>query len=289
MARKEVRPLRRSERIAAITNMLTERPHEIVNLTYLSDALGAAKSTLSEDIAIIRETLATTGSGRIQTISGAAGGVRYEPALSRAEMRRIAGGLAADLANPERLLPGGYLYMSDIVAAPRLLFQIGQMFATIFSERRPEAVVTVETRGIPIAMMTARALNVPLAIVRRVSRMSEGTVITMNYVSGSDRRIETMSLSRRAITPGTRVLITDDFMKAGGTARGLVDLMGEFEAEVVGVGVVIETAVPEEKLVQDYTSLVILEAVHEQARRIDARPARWLVDGDEKKATKKPL
>ncbi len=65
-------------------------------------------------------------------------------------------------------------------------------------------------------------------------------------------------------------------MKAGGTARGLVDLMGEFEAEVVGVGVLIETAVPEEKLVDDYTSLVVLEAVRERPKEVVVRPSAWL-------------
>ena len=82
--------------------------------------------------------------------------------------------------------------------------------------------------------MTARALDVPLAIVRRVNRVTEGTVVTTNYVSGSAKRIETMSLSRRALSPGMKVVIIDDFMKAGGSARGLVDLVAEFGAEVAG-------------------------------------------------------
>ena len=53
-----------------------------------------------------------------------------------------------------------------------------------------------------------------------------------------------MSLSRRALSPGMKVVIVDDFMKAGGSARGLVDLVGEFGAEVAGIGVLVETAEP---------------------------------------------
>ncbi|NLY47291.1 MAG: pur operon repressor [Tissierella sp.] len=270
------RALRRSARIAAVTKLLVDRPYQTITLTHLSELLGAAKSTLSEDIAIIRETFARLELGRVETIAGAAGGVRYAPLLSGAQMRAVVGGLVEALSDPERILPGGFLYVNDIVAAPQLLAQIGELFATRFYDREPDVVVTVETRGIPIAMMTARALNVPLAIVRRSRRLGDGTVVTMNYVSGSAQRIETMSLSRRAVPAGSRVLIIDDFMKAGGTARGLVDLMGEFDAEVAGIGVLIETAAPEEKLVDDYTSLVVLEAVRERPREVVVRPSAWL-------------
>lgn len=269
-------PLRRRERIGAIAKLFVDRPLQTMTLTRLGEWLGAAKSTISEDVAIVRESFAKLQLGRIETIPGAGGGMRYVPLLSDAKTKAVVEELVAELSDPKRILPGGFLYMSDIVASPHLLFQIGELFATQFYDEGPEAVVTVETRGIPIALMTARALNVPLAIVRRSSRLSEGTVITMNYVSGSARRIETMSLSRRAIAPGTRVLAIDDFMKAGGTARGLIDLMAEFQAEVVGVGVLMETAEPEEKLVCDYFSLVVLESIHPSAGEVVVRPSQWM-------------
>lgn len=274
--------MRRSERISAVTKLLVDRPQQIVTLAELGELLGAAKSTLSEDIAIIRATFQRFGLGRVETLAGAAGGVRYVPLMSPEAMRTVAGQLVDTLSDPQRILPGGFLYMSDIVASPDLLARIGELFASRFYERDPQAVVTVETRGIPIALMTARALNVPLAIVRRSTRLSEGTVLTMNYVSGSARRIETMSLSRRAIEPGTRVLVIDDFMKAGGTARGLVDLMGEFRAPVVGVGVLIETLEPRQKLVRDYLSLVVLETVEEDTRTVRVRASRWLEELEDK-------
>lgn len=269
-------PLRRRDRVGAIAKLFVDRPMQTITLTRLGEWLGAAKSTLSEDVAIVREAFARLDLGRIETIPGAGGGMRYVPLLSAEKMHGIVAELVAELSNPERILPGGFLYMSDIVAAPHLLFQIGELFATRFYDEAPEAVVTVETRGIPIALMTARALDVPLAIVRRSTRLSEGTVITMNYVSGSARRIETMSLSRRAIAPGSRVLVIDDFMKAGGTARGLVDLMGEFQAEVVGVGVLMETAEPAEKLIADYVSLVVLEAIRTEPKEVVVRPGSWV-------------
>ena len=61
-------------------------------------------------------------------------------------------------------------------------------------------------------------------------------------------------------------------MKAGGSARGLVDLMAEFEARVLGIGVMVVTAEPKEKLVDDYISLAVLEEVDETNRVVRVRP-----------------
>lgn len=263
--------MRRSERLAAMTKLLVDSPNAVVALSEFGSRFGAAKSTISEDLSIIKDVFAKEGLGRIETITGAAGGVRYVPAPTADAISETVNELCRELSDPQRILPGGFLYMSDLISSPSLMQRVGEIFAGQFYAAAPDTVVTHETRGIPIALMTARALNVPLAIVRRVNRVTEGTVVTMNYVSGS-RRIETMSLSRRALSPGAKVLIIDDFMKAGGTARGLVDLVSEFDASVVGIGVLVETEEPRQKLVKEYTSLSILEDVDEERRTVRIRP-----------------
>lgn len=260
-----------------ITKTLLDRPGQLISLTELAQCFGAAKSTISEDVAIIRDAFAARKMGRIETVAGAAGGVRYIPGLSDEAIVETVSELCEALSDPQRILPGGFLYMSDLVSSPTLMSRVGELFAgRFYSEGPVDAVVTLETRGIPIALMTARALNAPLAIVRRASRVTEGTVVTMNYVSGSAKRIETMSLSRRALPPGARVLIIDDFMKAGGSARGLVDLMEEFGAKVVGMGVLIATAEPRQKLVKEYVALAVLELVDEERREVVVRPSGWV-------------
>lgn len=268
--------MRRSERLAAMTKMLVDHPNRVLPLSEFMERFSAAKSTISEDLAIVRGVFAEQGLGRVETITGAAGGVKYVPVLSPEMMQSTVADLCRELSDARRVLPGGFLYMSDLVSSPRLMSRVGEVFATRFHEREPDAVVTIETRGIPIALMTARALDVPLAIVRRVSRVTEGSVVTMNYVSGSAKRIETMSLSRRALSEGARVLIVDDFMKAGGSARGLVDLVAEFGAETVGIGVLVETAQPVRKLVKEYVSLAVLESVDEELRTVRVRPSDWV-------------
>ena len=113
--------------------------------------------------------------------------------------------------------------MSDILGQPQILHQLGLMFASHFSGPI-DYVLTMATKGIPLAYATASHFNVPVVIARRDSRVTEGSVVSINYISGSSKRIQTMSLARRSLPEGSRVLIIDDFMKAGGTIQGMKDL-----------------------------------------------------------------
>jgi purine operon repressor len=62
-------------------------------------------------------------------------------------------------------------------------------------------------------------------------------------------------------------------MKGGGTLQGMVDMMREFQAEVVGVCVMISTAVPEEKRVKGANSLLVLEGFNPETGCAIVRPA----------------
>jgi len=268
--------IRRNERMAALTKILTSSPNRIYTLSHFCELFGTAKSTMSEDIDILKDVLAAFELGRLDTVTGAAGGVRFRPLMSMAEARRMIGDLCTELMEPSRLLPGGFLYLSDILGTPAIVRAMGVMLAGQYYDAAPDFVLTMETKGIPVAMMTADALGVPLVIARRSSNVYEGSAVNINYVSGSSGHIETMSLSRRAVQPGQRALIVDDFIKGGGTARGMAELMREFSVEVAGMAFVIATAYPEHKRVKDASSLMILDAPPDQPEQVLVRPADWL-------------
>ena len=264
--------VRKMERVAALTKIMADRPRHLFSLSYFSELFGAAKSTVCEDITTIKETMGHFGLGIIETVAGAAGGVRFIPTASAAETDGILHEMARRLAEPDRVIPGGFLYMSDLLFTPHLMVKVGEIFMDRLAHLSPDYILTVETKGIPLAFMTARAFDLPLITVRRGSKVTEGSAVSINYVTGSSRRIQTMSLPKRALPGGARVLIIDDFMKAGGTARGMVDLAHEVGAEVTGIGVLVATAEPEHKLVEDYLALLILHAVDEHTKVTDIRP-----------------
>ncbi|NLY42874.1 MAG: pur operon repressor [Clostridiaceae bacterium] len=264
--------LQRNERIAALTQILSNHPNKLFTFNYFVDIFGCAKSTLSEDVELLRGIAEKLQLGEIETISGAAGGVKYIPMLGKHKIEMILDELCKSLSDPNRILSGGFIYMTDIIYNPAYVDNIGKIFAGEFINKGIDYVVTVETKGIPIAMMTARAMNVPLIIVRRDSKVTEGSSVNINYVSASSRRIQTMSLSRRALKKNSKVLFVDDFMKGGGTAKGIIELMKEFESEVAGIAVLISTKEPSDKFVRDYFSLLILNNVDEQNSIIDLMP-----------------
>jgi purine operon repressor len=268
--------IKRNERIAAMTRILCSHPNQIYTLHYFSELFHSAKSTVCEDIAIIRDTLLTFGLGDLESIAGAGGGVRFIPLAEKESTEEYVGNLCNILCDTSRILPGGYLYMSDILYAPQQLCRIGEILAARFLNTRPDFIITVETKGIPVAVMTAFALGCPVVAAKRNGQITEGPSVSINYVAASSRRIQTMSLPKRGIKEGSRALIIDDFMKGGGTARGMVQLLEEFNVDVAGIGVVIATREPQDKMVKDYASLMVLEQVNETDKQIKLSPSTWI-------------
>ncbi len=269
--------IRRNERLAAMTRILVSSPNRIFTLSHFGDLFGAAKSTLSEDIDILGDVMTEFQLGELDTVTGAAGGVRYRPVMPKEAAHKFMQTVANRLAGPGRVLPGGFLYMADILSTPDLVEKMGSIMAGQFYHSEPDFVLTMETKGIPVALMAAKALGVPLVIARRDSKVYEGPAVNINYLAGSAGRIETMSLSRRAVREGQRALIVDDFMKAGGTAKGMVDMMREFSVTVVGLCVVMATKTPERKRVDGVKALMVMEEVDDERDSALIRPADWLL------------
>jgi purine operon repressor len=266
--------LNRSQRLVHMTRILVERPGEAIPLSYFMERFDAAKSTISEDLALIKETLEAEGSGLVRTQAGAIGGVQYWPFPSSNEVQETLAELCRLLRDPGRILPGGFVYMTDIITHPMWSARIGSMLAARFHAAQPDAILTVETKGIPLALMVARALGVPMVVARREGRVTEGPSFSIHYISGSTRRINTMTVGSRALQRESRVLIVDDFMKAGATARAMVDLVTELGATVAGVGIFVTTAEPQKKQVEEYTTLLTLLDVDEEERVVKIQPAQ---------------
>jgi purine operon repressor len=262
--------MKRSERLVAMTNFFLENPRELVSLPYFSEKYGAAKSSISEDLDIIDQMFKIEGIGRLNTVAGAAGGVKYLPLYSNDNSERFIDQLCQKLDDPIRILPGGYLYMSDLLGEPETVRNIGKIFATAFAESNIDYIVTVATKGIPLAYATAQIMNVPVIIARRDPKVTEGSTVSINYVSGSTRKIQSMVLAKRSLPEGSTVCIIDDFMKAGGTINGIKSLLSEFKVNVAGIGVLAEAEdEDEERLVDHYISLVKIQDVDLKNQRIE--------------------
>ena len=119
-----------------------------------------------------------------------------------------------------------------------------------------------------MAYEVAKMLGVQLIIVRRDSRVTEGPTVSINYLSGSGKRIQNMSLSRRSMKRGSKCIFIDDFMKAGGTALGIIDLLKEFDSEVLGIGVLVDNVENKRKLVNNYISIIKFNGISDDGSAI---------------------
>ncbi|WP_099975255.1 pur operon repressor [Lactobacillus terrae] len=234
--------IRRSERLIDMTFYLLERPNTLISLSNFVERYDSAKSSISEDIGIIRRTFMMRGIGMLETLPGAGGGVLYTPGISKDESQKFLNDIKNEIAQIDRILPGGYLYLSDLLTNPEILKTIGRMIATQYADSSIDVVMTVATKGIPIAQSVANYLNVPFVIVRRDSKITEGSTISVNYASESSDRIQKMELSKRSLKAGSNVLVVDDFMKGGGTIIGMKSLIEEFDANYIGATVFVENS-----------------------------------------------
>ncbi len=262
--------LRRSDRMVVISNYLINNPYKLTSLNTFAEKYESAKSSISEDIVIIKRAFEEIEIGHIQTVTGAGGGVIFTPSISNHDAKEMVEDLRAKLSENDRILPGGYIYLSDLLSTPAILKNIGRIIAKSFMDQKIDAVMTVATKGVPLANAVANVLNVPFVIVRRDLKITEGSTVSVNYVSGSSGdRIEKMFLSKRSLKAGSRVLIVDDFLKGGGTVNGMISLLREFDSELAGVAVFADNAQEEREKQFDYKSLLKVTNIDVKNQAID--------------------
>lgn len=100
-----------------------------------------------------------------------------------------------------------------------------------------DVVLGIEARGFIFAPTLAYALGAGFIPVRKPNKLpAERAQVSYELEYGAD----TLEIHRDAVPPGTRVLIVDDLLATGGTAKAAAQLVEELGGVVMGVAVVIE-------------------------------------------------
>lgn len=120
--------------------------------------------------------------------------------------------------------PEGFRLAIDSVAEP-------------FRDRGISLVVGIESRGFILGAAVADRIRAGFVPVRKLGKLpSECVRATYELEYGSD----SLEMHRDAIERGQRVLIVDDLLATGGTARATVDLVKQIGGVVEGVAFLIE-------------------------------------------------
>ncbi|WP_066870982.1 pur operon repressor [Clostridium mediterraneense] len=269
--------LSRNSRVSIITKILMENPNKIIGLNRFSELLNAAKSTISEDIVIVRESLEKKEMGTIETIAGAAGGIKFLPSMGKEEALSFVENLCEVMSSHNRLVASKFIYVTDLMFDPSIISKAGVLLSSFFDKESIDYVITVETKGIPLAYEVAKNLGVQMIVARRDSKVTEGSTLSINYLSGTSGRIQQMCLSKKALRTGSKCIFIDDFMRGGGTAKGIIDLLREFDSELVGIGVLVDNKLSPNKVVKDYISIVDVEELEEE-NGIKVIPSKNLIE-----------
>ncbi|OMD35027.1 xanthine phosphoribosyltransferase [Paenibacillus odorifer] len=127
-----------------------------------------------------------------------------------------------------------------------LALQIGQEFKKLFGHQPITKVITIEASGIQFAMATAIALGVPFIYAKKKKAVTLSEAVYSAPVHSFTRQEDYLvSVSQKYLGPDDKVLIVDDFLATGAALVGLVDIVKEAGAELLGVGCVIEKSFQE--------------------------------------------
>ena len=121
------------------------------------------------------------------------------------------------------------------------LMEMGREIAGLFDGEKVTKVLTVEASGIALAVAAAAALHVPAVFAKKhASANLSGDMYTAEVYSYTHQKSYTIMVSRDYLQAEDRVLIVDDFLACGNAVKGLMKMIDEAGATLVGVSAAIE-------------------------------------------------
>ena len=123
----------------------------------------------------------------------------------------------------------------------QLFNEIGKEFKRRFADVKVDRILTIEASGIGIAAVVAQYFDCPVVFAKKSQSINlDGTMLSTQIESFTHKRTYEVIVASRFIKPGEKILVIDDFMANGCAALGLVQLIHDAHANVVGIGIVIE-------------------------------------------------
>lgn len=122
-----------------------------------------------------------------------------------------------------------------------IIKKIGQEFANRFKDTKINKVLTIESSGIPIACYTADYLNCRLVYAKKGKSLNQSTEFYESSVFSYTRNDEyKIRVSKEYIHENDNILIIDDFLANGAAVNGLIKIINDAKANLVGCGIAIE-------------------------------------------------
>jgi len=134
--------------------------------------------------------------------------------------------------------PGILFYdISPLLAHARAWAEAIEQLADVIGPYTPDLLVGVESRGFLVAAPLAFRMGCGFAMIRKQGKLP-GDTIKLEY--SLEYGTDVVEIKKDLIKPGQRVVILDDLLATGGTARATMQLLNQVGANVVGAAFLIE-------------------------------------------------
>lgn len=172
-------------------------------------------------------------------------GVFLVPALFKLERGHQAVKLLEEhIKNRGTVLPGNVLKVDSFLnhqIDPVLMQAVGKEFANRFANLGITKIVTIESSGIAPAVFAGLELGVPVVFARKKKSLTlTENLYTSSVYSFTKQETNDISVSKNFLGKADKILLIDDFLANGQAVLGLLEVAEQAEAEVVGIGIVIE-------------------------------------------------
>lgn len=143
-----------------------------------------------------------------------------------------------------KVLPGGILKVGSFLNQQidtEFLAAIGQEIARLFADCGVTKIMTIESSGIAIAAAAGMAMHVPMVFAKKHKTSNvDGSVYSTVVHSYTHNTDYTVVVSSDYLKPTDKVLLVDDFLANGKALIGLIELVQQAGASLVGAACAIE-------------------------------------------------
>jgi xanthine phosphoribosyltransferase len=154
----------------------------------------------------------------------------------------------------ERILQDGKCFEGGILKVdnfinhqmdPILMKSMAVEFVRRFANTKINKVMTIEASGIAPAIMVGYLLELPVVFVKKKVPVTMENMLKTQVYSFTKDRMYDVCVSKDFLCKDDKVLFIDDFLANGNAAKGIIDLVNQAGAELVGMGFLIEKAFQE--------------------------------------------
>ena len=122
-----------------------------------------------------------------------------------------------------------------------LFREMAREWKRLFAGKPINKVLTIEASGIGIAAIVASEFNVPVVFAKKSMSINlDYNNYETKIQSFTHKKIYNVIVSKKFLTPEDHVLIIDDFLANGEALHGLVDIIEQAGAQLIGMGVAVE-------------------------------------------------